>query len=256
MSTLWIVELNATPAWDAIAHVAADAGVQVVRWAEGDPIPLPEHNQNAIFLGSLTSAPKMGPFTIGRIDRLDMRYWHGRNRPDLMFNREVRYGTVCNPPEIPPEWCADTVFVRPTSCLKPFAGRVLTREQLAKPAAMDFGFYFDNPDEPIAISPERVVGREWRFVAINGELVADSGYTATDRKGTFHGFRPTEVTLAAQEALKHAPEPTVVIDIAETPAGTPPTPRLVEYNLFSGADLYDCNPHFVTQALMRAYPGD
>lgn len=128
--------------------------------------------------------------------------------------------------------------------MKPFSGRVLDREALA-PAALDQGFYYDEPGLPVVLAPAVAIRREWRFVAVAGQLVAQSGYAADAGRVGFATTAPPEAVEIARQALERSPEPTVVIDICELADGGY---RLVEFNLFSGADLYDCDPNAIVAA--------
>lgn len=65
--------------------------------------------------------------------------------------------------------------------LKPFSGRVIERDRLSL-AALDFGFYFDDPSLPVVVAPVRRVHREWRYVVADGRIVAGSAYAADGRR--------------------------------------------------------------------------
>jgi hypothetical protein len=240
----WIIEAHLNAAGDALAAAARTAGHAVHRWTEGDDAGLPAPGAAAVFQGSLQGCVQFSgrwrPGVIGTPETLACTAWLP-TLGALALNQQIietTAGALC--PESAP-W--PEVFARPDSPLKPFAGRVLKREALS-PAAVDLGFYFDDPDLPVMLSPAVPILAEWRFVAVDGQLVAHSGYTADGRSG-ITATAPAEARAVAQQAADRAPAPAVVIDICQT------TDRfaVVEYNLFSGADLYACDPAAVVHAL-------
>ena len=240
--TTWIIERNINEACESVAQTAILAGHRVVRWDTGDTIPHPEGQ--CIFLGSLTMCPTM-PGVVGDPRNLEVTAWIGALE-HLVLNKKRLFLTVSQigPSAVPNNW--DPVFVRPDSCMKPFAGRVLPRDNLS-PAALDFGFYYDDPKLVVVLSPAQQVLDEWRFVAHNRQIIAYSGYSAATRSTTTSN-PPSLAFEVAEEAARLSPEPTVVIDVCQVPKGTY---HLVEYNLFSGSDLYGCNPHDIVKAISR-----
>jgi hypothetical protein len=143
----------------------------------------------------------------------------------------------------PPDY--DPIFVRPDSPLKPFSGRVLKREQLTL-AALDFGFYFDDPALPVVVAPVRQVMREWRYVVVDGRLVAGSAYAADGRRAL--PDEPTGAPWSFAEKIAstmEAPEIVYVLDVCESDGDL----RLLELNPFSGADLYACDADNVVQSV-------
>ena len=107
-------------------------------------------------------------------------------------------------------------FVRPDSPLKPFSGRVLDVEDLSL-AALDHGFYYEDPSIRVVVAPIIEVEREWRFVVVGGRVVAGSGYEADGRSES--------VCIDGGEAWTHAqrvatsispPELAYVLDVCLT----------------------------------------
>ena len=136
-------------------------------------------------------------------------------------------------------------FVRPDSPLKPFAGRVMQAKSLSL-AALDHGFYYDDEHLPIIVAPVRDLGAEWRFVVVDGQLVAGSAYQAEGRAAKVEPI-PDEVTRYAAEVLAAlpAPEPVFMLDVCECDGDL----KLLELNPFSGADLYACDRRAVVDAV-------
>lgn len=230
---IFLIERDLSAAADRFAAVAKAAGHRVLRWSDGEPVPAVAD----VFLGALGSCAAV-PGVIGDPARLAVRHWLP-GVADLALNAEVVEATVGNLPLIP--W--PSAFVRPDCCLKPFSGRLVAREALS-PAALDHGFYFDDLDLPVLLSPPQAVAAEWRFVAVDRRVVAHSGYLAS--REAVASEPPAAAEALAREAARRAPEPTVVIDICQLASGAF---QLVEYNLFSGADLYGCDLGSVVVAL-------
>jgi hypothetical protein len=130
----------------------------------------------------------------------------------------------------------ESVFVRPDSPLKPFTGRVLRRAQISL-AALDHGFYYDDPEIPVVVAPVRHVAREWRYVVAGQRVISGSAYVADGRTaaGADPAGAPWQFAIEVAQQLP-SPDPVYVLDVCETDAGL----RLLELNPFSGADLYAC----------------
>lgn len=130
----------------------------------------------------------------------------------------------------------ESVFVRPDSPLKPFTGRVLTRARISL-AALDHGFYYDDPEIPVVVAPVRRVARERRYVVTEQRVIAGSAYVADGRMaaGDDPTGQPRQFAIEVAQQLP-SPDPVYVLDVCETDAGL----RLLELNPFSGADLYAC----------------
>ncbi len=149
-----------------------------------------------------------------------------------------------------PESCLKSInrghfFVRPNSPLKPFSGRVLHKDHISM-AALDFGFYYDDPQSEVIISSIQSITSEWRYVVCNKEVIAGSSYTADNRQATDNGWQGEPLNLA-KEIASHMrpPEDVYVLDICLSSDGL----KLLELNPFSGADLYHCDRAAVVEAV-------
>jgi hypothetical protein len=141
----------------------------------------------------------------------------------------------------------ETVFVRPDSPLKPFSGRVLRSDEISL-KALDHGFYYDDESLPIVAAPVQKVGTEWRYVVVEGHVVAGSAYEPAGRSARADDPSGEPWSLASRIAgTLAAPEATYVMDICDSDAGL----RLLELNPFSGADLYACDRDAVVAAVSK-----
>lgn len=139
----------------------------------------------------------------------------------------------------------DRLFIRPDSPLKPFSGRVLRRDRLSL-QSLDHGYYYDDENLPVVVSPATQVGREYRFVVAEGRPVTGSQYQATGREALARVESGMEWIYAEKLATFFpAPQEIFVMDICESFDGF----RLLELNPFSGADLYHSSPDAVVAAV-------
>nr|WP_315861463.1 ATP-grasp domain-containing protein [Stieleria tagensis] len=141
--------------------------------------------------------------------------------------------------------CTDRVFVRPDSPLKPFSGRVLDVDSISL-KALDHGFYYEDETLPVIVAPVANVGREWRFVIVDGQVITGSSYDAGTRSASSAGEDSNALDLAEEIASSmEPPSPVYVLDICEVDDKC----RLLELNPFGGADLYDCDPQAIVKAV-------
>ncbi len=139
----------------------------------------------------------------------------------------------------------ERVFVRPDSPLKPFAGRVVATQGLTL-RQLDHGFYYDDADLPVVVAPVRRVDAEWRYVIVDGRVVAGSAYEADGRKGRADDPGGAPWRFAAEiAAAMPAPERVYVLDLCSAEGRL----WLLELNPFAGADLYGCDPVAVVRAV-------
>lgn len=230
----WIVERDLNDACERVADAARKAGRPVLRWTDGDRL---RHAENAIFLGSLGACASM-PGVVGDPESLLVSAWLPTVR-DIALNASPVFSTVRQVAVLDLPW--PRVFARPDSCMKPFAGRVVDK---LSAESLDHGFYYEDLDLPVVLAEAVDIVAEWRFVAVDRQLVAHSGYEADGRASRDIAV-PDAAWSLAQVAANRSPEPTVVIDICQRADGGI---RLVEYNLFSGADLYACDADAIVQA--------
>jgi len=141
----------------------------------------------------------------------------------------------------------DSVFVRPDSPLKPFSGRVLASTAITLDA-LDFGFYYDDKELPVVVAPVRSVAQEWRYVVVSGRIAAGSAYAADGRSALPDDPTGEPWSYAAEVAsAMDPPEQVYVMDVCRADGAL----HLLEFNPFSGADLYACDPHAVVTSVSQ-----
>jgi hypothetical protein len=258
---LWVVEGSVFDGtyMERMRQATSALGHRLVPWDDGWWLAgVPELDNPVVFHGSLGNAhairsqlPGWQPGAFCATDAFHCSAWYPRAEKWLLHARyEILAASqlVAGPGQAFDRIGAtDLAFIRPDSPLKPFAGRVLPRGAVSL-AALDHGFYYEDEHLPVVVAPVRVVGREWRFVVVNREVVAGSGYVADSRKAVTQTPDSKAWRFAAEVASEmEPPEPVYVLDVCETPEGL----RLLELNPFSGADLYACDTNAVVAEVSR-----
>ena len=258
MSITWVLEKIVFDDQHQRLAEAAQAAGQKVRWWKDDWLmgKLPKVDGFALFHGSLGVAaqvaedPRWRPGAFCKTSAFHCSAWYERAQEWLVHEKwtasTVRRlvddpHSVLGPLGVPVRF-----FVRPDSPLKPFAGRVLSVDELSL-KALDHGFYYDDENLPIIVAPIREILDEWRFVVVGKEVVAWSSYEA-DRSEKEVPV-PDEAKGLAEHIAQSldGPEAIYVMDLCRLPSGL----ALMELNPFSGADLYGCDRSAVVQAVAQ-----
>jgi ATP-grasp domain-containing protein len=260
-SIAWVLEADVFPDSHAsMQEAVSENGHTVVLWSDdwwstGRWPRLTE--PRALFHGSLGNAARIRqelpwrPGAFCATERFRCSAWYPAAKPWLLHqswilttvaalvaDAEAVLASIGSP---------ESFFVRPDSPLKPFSGRVVSRNGLSM-RALDHGFYYDDASLPVVVAPVRSVGREWRYVVCERQIVAGSAYSAAERAATPDDPAGAPWAFAAEIALTlPAPEPVFVMDICHPSDGL----RLLELNPFSGADLYACDRRAVVRAVSQ-----
>ena len=245
----WILERNVFTEGERMRQAVSVAGHRVIDWSDDwfSDLARPNWNEAALFHGSLGHADRIArelpwkPGAYCRTERFCCSAWYPDAREWLLHQRwEIHPASkfVANADAILERLGGnDSIFVRPDSPLKPFSGRILHRKDISL-ARLDHGFYYDDTELPVIVAPVRQISLEWRYVVVDREVIAGSGYIANGRAATSDDPQGASWKFAAQVARQiPPPEPVYVLDVCETDSEL----RLLELNPFSGADLYGCN---------------
>ena len=257
----WVLEREVfSDDHEGLRLAAESAGQDVVNWddlwwSNGAWPRLPE--RPVIFHGSLGNADRVrsdlpwNPGAYCNTDAFSCAAWYPQVSKSLLNQRHT-FTTVRRFTEDPVSHfeelaCANAIFVRPDSALKPFSGRRLTREEVS-PAKLDHGFYYDDLDLPIVLALPQEVQREWRLVMVDGAAVTGTSYLAESRTGESSRL-PAEVQDFAEQVAGSIDvgDPVYILDVCETNEGL----RLLELNPFSGADLYLCNRRAIVESVSQ-----
>ena len=255
----WVLEADVFPDSHArMQEAIAEHGHTVILWSDewwatGRWPRLP--GTRALFHGSLGNAARIQqelpwrPGAFCATDRFRCSAWYPAAKPWLLHESWVLTTVAALIADaeavLAPIGSPESFFVRPDSPLKPFSGRVVSRGGLSL-RALDHGFYYDDASLPVVVAPVRPVGREWRYVVCERQLIAGSEYSAAERIAIPDDPTGAPRAFAAEiAATLSEPESVFVMDVCQTPDGL----RLLELNPFSGADLYACDRHAVVRAV-------
>ena len=263
MGITWVLEQGVMPQVHERLRAAAVANDHRVldwqdEWFANWPRLATEH---AVFHGSLGFAARVhaeSPWTPGAFcDVASFRCssWYA-NAGKWLLHREWAIETVASLVEDPDAAFArfgspPALFVRPDSPLKPFSGRVVRRDQVSL-SALDHGFYFDDTSIAVMLAPVRQVEQEWRYVVVDGRVVAGSAYLADGRSASPDdpSGEPWQFAQAVAGSLP-APEIVYVLDVCLADGQL----WLIELNPFSGADLYACDLNAVVREVAAVVGG-
>lgn len=255
----WVLESEVFPeSHPSIREAIKRAGHVIVDWSEdwieqGPPARLSVGP--TIFHGSLGNAALVhdcfdwNPGSFCDVEKFRCSSWYDHQRRWLL-HEEYTFTTVEKLLKRPREIAdsiggGDQLFVRPDSPLKPFSGRIVGARKVTA-SNLDLGFYYDDPELPIVVAPIRTIGREWRFVVVDGVVVAGSGYEPSTRQAISVELTDKARQFAAMIATESEAWCDVyVMDVCQCEGDI----RLVEFNPFGGADLYACNPDSVVDAV-------
>jgi len=212
--------------------------------------------ERVVFHGSLANAARVHaelpwhPGSYCDVGAFHCTAWYEEARPWLLHEawRVIAAEQLCADPIAGTDGLTDAegrVFVRPDSPLKPFSGRVLITAEI-EPAKLDHGFYFDDLSIPVIVAPVRSVTREWRFVVVQGQVIAGCEYEESRRARSGVSL-PADVHALAADVVASldAPADAFVMDLCEADDEL----RLIELNPLGGADFYDCDPSAIVRAV-------
>ena len=137
----------------------------------------------------------------------------------------------------------EEVFVRPNSVHKIFPGKVAYKEDFREAIAAS---RYD-PTTLVVISSPKEIGREWRLVVAEDQVVASSQYRDYGAISLSRGC-PDDVLQFAEGMLQQVrwrPDNVFVMDICEANDHL----RLLELNSFSCSGLYRCDLPEVIRAV-------
>lgn len=141
------------------------------------------------------------------------------------------------------------VFVRPSSGLKMFTGKVIAGETWDKEIDL-FALYEPSPESLVVVARPINLKREWRLVVVDNKVVTASQYR-DGRNSTRTSNVPQEMLDFSNKVLNeidYRPDPVWVLDICETNQGEL---CVLEVGCFSCAGLYNCDINVVVQAVSK-----
>jgi hypothetical protein len=259
MSITWVLERNVfSDNHDRLAEAASASGHQVIPWDDGwwqdEKFPSLE-DEYVIFHGSLGNASRIAselpwqPGAFCNTSAFACSSWYTKAKPWLLHENWV-FSRVAEFVHDPDHYLKEigsplSFFVRPDSPLKPFSGRVIQIGKLSL-EALDYGFYYDDENLPIVITPVVDVGSERRFIISGQTPITSSAYETSERSEINSTSSPAVIEFAREVAAALVPpDPLYILDVCQCNDKL----RLLEINPFSGGDLYACSRSAIVAAV-------
>ena len=140
------------------------------------------------------------------------------------------------------------LFVRPDSPLKPFAGKVYSRTELADLPSFMRRNYLDNPEMLVVIAPEIEIEAEWRVAIARGQVLSASEYKQSGKPYYRTGMPDDMQKLAeAVAGCGWEPDPIWILDLCRFKGSA----YVIEINFFSCSALYKCNLNPIVREASR-----
>ena len=129
-------------------------------------------------------------------------------------------------------------FIKPNTDTKEFAGEVISTHRFLKwyQNMIDIG-YLETTDFEVMLSPIQKINMEWRLVVINGKVCECSIYKQYQIVKSERFMHPDVINFVEDCVKIHNPADVFVIDVALTDYKY----KIIEYNTFNSAGLYDCD---------------
>lgn len=162
---------------------------------------------------------------------------YARQLKDLYLNRELIVCRLSKAEERADGLGWGNFFIRPNSDGKAFPGGVVSKSYIADwvNQMRKTGLLEEN-DVEVVLSPQQETGREWRTVVVGDNITAFSLYRSHQKRWEERSIEP-EALVTVQEAVRRfRPTEVFVVDVCETRHGM----KIIEYNNFNTAGLYDC----------------
>lgn len=139
-----------------------------------------------------------------------------------------------------PSLFSGLVFMKPNTDTKEFAGTIFEADFIDRwmQRQINSGYLEANISElEVVASSVKNIGCEWRIVVVDGKISDYSCYRQHQTIMPERWLPDTALAFAQQVIECYNPLPVYVVDICETDQGY----KVVEYNTFNVAGLYECN---------------
>lgn len=141
----------------------------------------------------------------------------------------------------------DCVFIRPSSGLKSFTGKVVMEDDWHKDIRL-MGFYDVPPEALVVAATVYEILNEWRTIVVEGKVIASALYKKGDSFVRVPGA-PRDVVLYAQRVVdetKFDPDAAWTLDICET---ANKELKVLEVGSLSCAGFYGANAELIIPAV-------
>lgn len=139
------------------------------------------------------------------------------------------------------------VFIRPSSGLKSFTGKVVTSERWDREIDQ-FALYEPPPEALVVVARPINLAKEWRLVVVDGKIITASKYRDGGKIERQAGAPETVLNFAQDvcDKVKYSPDPAWILDVCETATGEL---YILEVGSFSCAGLYSCDLDLVVKSV-------
>lgn len=169
---------------------------------------------------------------------------------DLLLNHDMTRMPLSEMPSYLEGLPARPVFIKPNGDTKEFAGAVMhPPEAESWIAQMRETGYIDEADFDIIVAPVKTLGCEWRAVVVDGAIASCSLYRQWNTVRPERNIIPEVEAVIRQAHVIYQPADVYVIDIAQVDVDGDWQYKVIEYNTFNSAGLYDCDVVAIIDAI-------
>lgn len=201
------------------------------------------------------------PGVYGLNQNTDCNFYYPELPSEWLLNSQfvmIPFGSMKNDPyRLFDLFDCNSLFIRPVSGRKTFAGTVITRYNVIDELSASMQLTSVMSETICLVSPAIDIQSEYRFVIGNHEVIDGSEYRLDNVLDIRHDW-PAECWKLANLMAKHSWQPDVcyTVDVAITGDG----PRIVELNGFSAAGLYACDKDLIvnriSEIVMKDFNGE
>lgn len=255
MNVHWVIEKDVfDEEIPAMTQAIIDAGctyeeVTCIQFDINDQDPMDE-NEPIVFYGSLNLGLKLRrdeswiPGVYLNYPQFECTYYYPRFGRELL-NSEYIVLPFGDLRRRIPQLSTDSVFIRPSSGLKSFTGKVIYTKNIEN--ELDYFELYDKiePEKLVIISQPKQIKEEYRIVTDGKRVIAASMYKPEPLPEV-----PSDVITYAEKVLSevdYSPDPVWTLDIARTDNEL----KVLEVGCFSCAGLYQCDMNDVVREVSR-----
>ena len=217
-----------------VAHAVVAVNTRTLALAP-EPQPAPGERVFACGSSSLGRACRARGWTPGYFDdNLDARML-ARHYGEHMLNADAQFVPLREA-----EPCGETVFVRPASDLKPFAGGVMTRAEFLawRDATLSDIARGTQPrlaaDDAVVLARPKSIHAEVRLRVVDGRIVGASLYRRGGAAFFSDAVDESFLAFGRERIAQWVPDRAFCLDVADTPDGL----RVVEINSINSSAFY------------------
>lgn len=136
-------------------------------------------------------------------------------------------------------------FIKPNTGFKEFAGTVSDAKRFTSWIETILSQEWIRQDFDVCVSPVQYVENEWRLPVVDGKIADYSAYIQNRRLLPERKILDAVLDIANEAIKRHNPAPAYVIDVGQVGKDF----KIVEYNGFNCAGMYQCNVENVVGAV-------